>query len=413
MRHEKITQARAWRASPARVRPALGVISAFVFNVCLLMFALASAFAIAVITRDSLYAYEYSPAGARAIRARVERLNGDLIPLNFDRLRQWDDLVALELMARDVEAARGVLLSARGMLPARVTAPLNRHARNDAALELAALDLLTPGTRARYEALVPLLSRRSASAEASRLPPAPPADPRDFELMAHALVSDPSTGASPFVLAGINLGLTGEITPRIARGVAALAAAARRDDYPTGFAAEMDELLSAAAPTEAFRAAALAQAGDGEAGAFENAAAGFRAAVNPAAAAEARLALEEIGAMSEATSLAGAAALITQAQSLRDLPKLRLIAQAAGARAAVAAKRLPRDGRLVDVARGQLTVTRDLAMAAAAAFLAFAGLLTVLGAPLYLHGRDWLERLRRQDDYENDLVDLSRTWRPL
>ncbi|MEJ0059512.1 MAG: hypothetical protein WDM79_08060 [Terricaulis sp.] len=43
--------------------------------------------------------------------------------------------------------------------------------------------------------------------------------------------------------------------------------------------------------------------------------------------------LDELGAMSEATSPAGAALLITHARSLSDLPRLRLVAQAAGDRA--------------------------------------------------------------------------------
>ena len=39
------------------------------------------------------------------------------------------------------------------------------------------------------------------------------------------------------------------------------------------------------------------------------------------------------------------------------MPRLRLIAQAAGDRAAAAAKRLPRDGRLLAAARGELIST--------------------------------------------------------
>ena len=107
-----------------------------------------------------------------------------------------------------------------------------------------------------------------------------------------------------------------------------------------------------------------------------------------------------------------AVALITHATTLRDVAKLRLIAQAAGARASAAAKRLQRDGRLLDVARGQLTVTRELAAAMTVTVLAFLGLFAILGAKAFLAGRRlWL---RINDDDDNDLVDIStRNWRPL
>ena len=99
----------AWRPLPARSGRGgrLGVLSALGFNACLLALALACAAAFQIIVRDGLYAYEFSEAGARVIRSRVERLNGELIQLDFDRQRQWDDLVAMELMADDSEAARG------------------------------------------------------------------------------------------------------------------------------------------------------------------------------------------------------------------------------------------------------------------------------------------------------------------
>lgn len=127
-------------------RRAQGILSAFVFNLCLLVAPVAAAIAFMIIARDGLYEYDASSAGGRAIAARVERLNGELIQLDFDRQRQWDDLVAMELMAEDVHAARGFLLSVRGMLPARATGQL-QLARDaaDADIERAALSLLTPG----------------------------------------------------------------------------------------------------------------------------------------------------------------------------------------------------------------------------------------------------------------------------
>ena len=420
MKHGKIIGARAWRApnSGAGRHEPLGVLNALAFNFCLVLLALASATALGVVARDQLYAYEYSEAGARAIGRRVERLNSDLIQLDFDRQNQWDDLVAMELMARDVAAARGFLLSARAMLPSRAANQISRVApanASDAEVELAALEALTPGTRGRYETTVPLLSRRAASGAAvTRVPDAPtPGDPRDFELIARALIADPSTGSLQFILTGFSLGLAGEFTPRAARGAEALIEASRRDDYPSAFGVEVADLISASVPTEGFRVAARASAQGEAIGAYDNVAAAFRSAVNPGRAARVREMLEEIGAMSEASSHDTAVALITHAGQVRDLPKLRLIAQSAGDRVAAAAKRLQRDGRLLRAAHGELTFTRDLAAAVAVAAAALAGLIFMVSFKAYQAGRRVWLRLRDDDDLEGELVDLSSNWRPL
>ena len=124
--------------------------------------------------------------------------------------------------------------------------------------------------------------------------------------------------------------------------------------------------------------------------------------------AAAKAVLDKLGAMSMAASNSGATALITHAQSLRDLPRLLLIAEAARDRAAAAAKRLPRDGRLLDAARGQLTVNRDLAIAIAIAALAFLGALFVVSMMGWRATRRALSRMGRDDDYsDSELIDIG------
>ncbi|MEJ0059514.1 MAG: hypothetical protein WDM79_08070 [Terricaulis sp.] len=155
---------RGWRPEAHRRAPvaALGVWGAFFFNICLALLPAATAAGFFIVARDHLYTYDRTDASARTVRAKVESIAGELILLDFDRQRQWDDLVAMELIDGDISAARGFLLSARAMLPPRDANELNRNLRagaDDAEIELAALNLLTPGTRARYEATVPLLSR--------------------------------------------------------------------------------------------------------------------------------------------------------------------------------------------------------------------------------------------------------------
>jgi hypothetical protein len=416
------TQSRDWldveahtvepTSSANRHRPRHGIFSALAFNVCLVTFALASAAAFLIITRDHLYTYAYSDAGARVVAARVEKLNGSLIQLDFDRQQLWDDLIANELAPPrpDVSAARGFLLSARGMLPDQTARQLDHQLpgnATDAQIEDAALDLLTPGTRSRYEQAVPLLSRNGGDLRPN--PSAYVAGPAEFQTMAQSIVTEPESDTLQFVLTGFRLSLAGQFTPRMLEGASVLLDAKTRNDYPPQFGAEISALIEASLRTQAFREVALTNAHDEDhAGDFATAAPAFTAALDAHRVAAAKAVLDKLGAMSMAASHSGATALITHAQSLRDLPRLLLIAEAARDRAAAAAKRLPRDGRLLDAARGQLTVNRDLAIAIAIAALAFLGALFVVSMMGWRATRRALSRMGRDDDYsDSELIDIG------
>ncbi len=126
--------------------------------------------------------------------------------------------------------------------------------------------------------------------------------------------------------------------------------------------------------------------------------------------------LAEIGDISAATSPAAAAAMLTHATTITDLPRLRLLAQTAGDRAAAAAKRLPRDGRLLLAARGELEFNRDLMLAAGAIALALAGLLFGVLFKLFQAARAGIRSLNHEEDeYEDtELLEIStNNWRPL
>lgn len=418
MKHAKVQGAwRPVRARRTQSHSPQGVLSALAFNFCLLLLPLASAAALIVIARDHLYAYEYSDAGAQVVRERVERLNGELIQLDFDRQRQWDDLVAMELRAGDAAAARGFLLSGAGMLPNRSANVLTQAIAADASeaeLEVAALELLQPSTRQNYQQQVPLLSQRTAALAAQR--PATLSDPQDFELMARALIAEPETDPLQFVLVGFALGLAGDLTPSMQQGAVALLASSRRDDYPASIRAEIAEIVAQAVPIEAFRSAAR-QGGD--ANGYENAAAAFRSAIVPQHATRLREVLAQLGAISEATSATTASIMLTHAFTLPDLQRLVLIARASGDRAAAAAKRLPRDGRLLDTARGELTFTRDLVTAITLAAAAALGLFVIVLFKIFQAAAIIWRRLRTDDedeygDYGAELIDISsNNWRPL
>lgn len=395
--------------------------TALVFNLCLFLLPIASAAAVFVIGRDQLYAYEYNEAGARSIIDRVEALNGGLIQVDFDRQRQWDNMVAMELMANDPAAARGFLLSGAEMLPPRSASVLRRAAADgagDAAIEVAALQLLGPGTRERYQANVQLLSLRPSATPTSESTETL-GDPRDFELMARALIAEPETDPLQFVLTGFSLGLGGDLSSAMNDGAVVLLASTRRDDFPAALSDEIHVLLAQAMPIETFRTAAQLSAEDGGSpGDFSNSSVAFAASVNEEAAARVRVMLAEIGEISAATSAGAAATMLTHATTITDFARLRLLALTAGDRAAAAAKRLPRDGSLLLAARGELEFNRDLILALGAIALALAGMLFVIGFKLFQSARDGLRRLNSEDDEDHysdsELLEIStNNWRPL
>lgn len=419
----RATNNKAWRPKSAKqpTRFAMGSFCALLFNLCLVTLPLAGAAASLFVARDNLFTYAATDANARDVRTRVEKLAGSLIMLDFDRRRQWDDLVARELVANDVSAARGFVLSARSMLPPRDAAQLTSAIASgggDAALELAALDLLTPGTRSRYEATVPLLSRRSASGIQSHRADdvAALGNSGNFEILAAAMLDDPQADQLHFTLLGLRLGLGGDgFTARMADGAAVLNQVA--GDMPTALRDDFVELISSALPLQTFRTLAAERAeGGANAASYPIAAAAYREALDPNRALALRHALDEIGAISEATSPEGATYMLLHARSLRDLPRLRMLSQAAGDRAVAAAKRLERDGRLARVAQGKLTFSRDLIVALLIAGLAFAGLAALAGAAAYHAIRLALDNLRPRAAHEedNDLVRSFETpWRVL
>ncbi len=185
---------------------------------------------------------------------------------------------------------------------------------------------------------------------------------------------------------------------------------------PSALRGDFVELVSSALPLQTFRTLAAESAeGGANAASYPIAAAAYRAALDPNRVLALRNALDEIGAMSEATSPEGAAYMLLHARSLRDLPRLRMLSQAAGDRAVAAAKRLERDGRLARVAQGKLAFSRDLAIALLIAGLALAGLAALAGAAAYHSIRRALENLRpRIEEGDSDLVRSFETpWRVL
>jgi hypothetical protein len=197
-----------------------------------------------------------------------------------------------------------------------------------------------------------------------------------------------------------------------------LLAATRREDFPEQLSEELRALLAEAMPVETFRTAARLSAEErGQPGDFDNASVAFAASVNQAAAARVRALLAEIGDISAATSSLAAQTLLTHASVTGDFTRLRLLALTAGDRAAAAAKRLPRDGRLLLAARGELAFNRSLTIAVAAMALAILGMLLMILLKTFEGARDGIRRLNHEDEPEyedSELLEIStNNWRPL
>jgi hypothetical protein len=182
--------------------------------------------------------------------------------------------------------------------------------------------------------------------------------------------------------------------------------AARREDYPQNFGLQMQALIDASLHTEDFRRTAMTRAQGEDAGAFAISAPAFAATLDAARLEALKGALDRIGAMSAASSRNGAVALLTHAQSLRDIPRLLLIAQASRDRAAAAAKRLPRDGRLLTAAHGDLKMSRDLAIAFTVAGIALLGAVLSAFLVVFRIARRIFARMR-DDDYAGELIDMG------
>jgi hypothetical protein len=401
---------RFWRpAEPRKPRVLVNALGALAFNLGLVVLAIAGAASSTLVLRDKLYSYDTSEASARSVRARVEKIAGEVILLDFDRRRQWDDLIAMELIAGDVGAARGFLLSARSMLSPSDSTQLARELRNnarDAEVELAALELLTPGTRNRYEATVPLLSRRSASATRLAGRGVVVGDQRDFELMADSAFAESEPNALQFVLTGLGIGLGPELTPRQTAGAAALIGASRNENYADSFDAEMSGLIDRTLPLQAFRDDARRRAGEGDPTTYATASEAFRASLDADGVGVLMTVLDEAGGIAEATSPADAAMILTHARALADVPRLRQVAGASADRAAAVAKRAPHDGRLADAAQGTLSFTRPLierlAIAGVAGVIALLMMfITAIGAMR----QEWERRFAPPAEDEHDLVD--------
>lgn len=342
--------------------------SAF-FNLCAVVALIAGFFAVETVVKNHLYSYEASDAARDRTRAALDRLAARVFPRDGDRLQNWDDLIAGSLMQNDIPGARGLILFGRAVLSPEDVSRLNRAAAGhttDADLEAAGLTLLTPGTRARYEALVPLLARSGGERPTGGRAFVLSGDLQSFDEAARADIRDAAPDHLGFVLTGVSVLRSGVAPAQVMTGASIVQAGIAARRLTPAFLDDLQAGAAAALPRARFRMIAASLDG-----AYADA---FRAALDPAALARLEITLQEIGAMADAAGPQLALALLRQARDSGDLRKLRLLAETNPDRAAALANLAPVDGAVANSARGALKLTTKLVALLACVALAFVGM---------------------------------------
>jgi len=343
---------------------ASGALSALLVNACLFLAPFAAANLLHTLADPNVYGYPPTPAARTATRLDVEQIAASLMPEGVSRRRGWEELVARELREGDPHAARGFVLSARTMLGGGAASRINRTLDDDpteAEIAAAGAELLSNETRGAFQNAAGWMAQNDAA-------PAPAAflvlgGRRDLARQAEAWMARRDRDHLALTLTAINAAFDESATStQVALGASALKDARRAGRLNGALAAQLDALAEAAFPSARLRAAlgaaiadpaALSDGGAGVARAF-------RGAADGAALAPFTDLLDEIGAMTAATSSRGAGRLLAQAHSAHDLPRLRLVAQAGGDRAIAVAKRLTSGRPLARAAHGTTNWTRAL-----------------------------------------------------
>ncbi len=369
-----------------RAAIANGALSAALINLCLVGLPFAAAPIAREIAAGAFVSYIATPAALTATRAALEREAAHLLAPGMERRRAWEELIARELREGDPRAARGFALMAPALLGpadgARLDAALRADA-DDAARAAAAARLLSNETRQPFAEATRHMATTTRDDLAVRLALD---TERAFAEHARAWHSGRDSDDLAFVLAGIVTALGEHAPPRVALGASVLIDARRAARLRPGLAAHLSRAAARAAPVETLRRAMDEALADPDAltrGGRLTAQA-FRASLDPVAYGAFAEELAVIGDIARATSPRGAVRLLAHARDGRDLPRLRLIAQAGGDRATAFAKRWDGAPPLAELARGTTIWTRARVHAVGALIALVLGLL-IAGAVSLTH----------------------------
>jgi hypothetical protein len=340
-------------------------LSALALNAGLVLLAVSAAFVYAAASRPDVYGFDATPSALASTRRSVEDLARALTPADADRAPYWARLVLAELDAGDISAARGLLVAARVMLPARDAARLEAKlpaAPDDAAVAGAALAFLDPDVRVRFEGAALAPSKRGALIVGAA---------GDLEQRARALQAGQTASDLDATLLALALAMREESDGPFQAGAATLLAAQRAGALSPALASYYRHLLGQALPGGPLSVAIAEASQPGAGESFETALIeAVRRRVDERGYAALRAGLSDLADILGAASPTGAVRLLDLADSANDVARLRLVALAAGEISVAVAKRgNPKD--LIDAAAGTWRLTsRD--------WIALAGFATAL-----------------------------------
>jgi hypothetical protein len=333
----------------------LGVISAAAFNLVVFAGPILAATTMHETVSAPAAGAEAEAASLAATRRALFSIAHGLTPDGVDRQRAFNDMLARAIAEDDLPQARALISTAPALVSSEDATPLIEARVQGQSAYLAAVSVVLTESNREAAAARGLLTPPPASARI-----APAGDPRDLALQAASLSSGGAADHTGFVLSGLvvageaaaaTIGAP-EQAEALRQGAALLRAARQTGRLAPSFQAEMEQRLAAAFPADAVRAALTATPGIGEAdtGAAANEAFVSVLADRPALRAVAAD-LDAIHRLAVAAGGAGGATLLTRAQSVEDLPRIALIAEADPDAAAVIAQRIDRPERLLSAAR--------------------------------------------------------------
>jgi len=337
------------RGSAAQI--ALGALTGLVFNISLFALPFVGAALYQTVSSANLIDYAPTPATRAQTRRALKGEAARFVRADEDRRMTWNNLIARELGAGDIAAARGFVLSApailRGSDVARIQRQIPRDG-DDRDYLSAAIPLIEPSyARQRFRSVI---GAGDSSAAFDVL-----ADARETAALAQRWRNGEAVDYVLFALGGATLGAPDVDPDDVRLGASVLKVAKNGARLAPEYAARLDGEVAAAIPPERLRTELDAIFQNADAIVDEGAAAAlaFVRAREPAAWSQLSDDLRQIGAMARATSPSGAAQLLTHARTSRDLERLRLLADATGERAVAIAKRTP-DRLILKSARGAI-----------------------------------------------------------
>jgi hypothetical protein len=354
---------------------------ALVFNASLLALAGTGAHLATQLERTELVVYEATPTALAATRSAIERQAARGMPSGVDRVAYWSSLVRSEIDEGDPMAARGFVLSAPEMLEGRDQTRFSSKLPPDAsdtAIISAALNFLTPATRDRMQ----------------EVPTSQP-DERIFYVLgdANELARDAQSWTAgvggdreAYMLRLSAVGVALSASPAAVSGASLLKSAHRTGAVSEALQTRLLAMMEQAAPADRLRAA-LSQEMTLGAATPESVRRAFTASVNADAYASLLQELERIASIADAGGFPLAVRLVRHADTPRDIDRLRLIARAAGDRAAAVAKHTASSANFVSAAQGTLRIPFDIG-------LAIAGVVSALALCLWTAWRSWRARPR-------------------